>query len=160
MFWDRAGFTACRRCKSCRQVSTHLRGLTRFTSTANGKEIEIKECIACKTTHVVYALECPCGLMYIGRTKRTLTKRVSEHIYNITIGYKDHSVSLHFRDKHEKNPTGLKFWGIDRIDRNWRGANMVREISKRETQWLYWTNTLSPNGLNIDVDLNCFISDH
>lgn len=98
--------------------------------------------------------------MYIGRTKRTLSKRVSEHIYNITIGYREHSVSLHFREKHDRNPIGLKMWGIDKVNPNWRGSNMIREISKRETEWLFLTNTLSPNGLNIDLDLNCFISNH
>lgn len=160
MFWDRPGFTACRRCKACRQVTVHLRDLKHFTSTANGTTFEIKECITCASTHVIYALECPCGLMYIGRTKRKLSKRVSEHIYNITIGYEEHSVSLHFLKKHNKNPLGLKFWGVDKIDSNWRGSNRVREISKRETEWIFRANTLSPNGLNIDLDLNCFISNH
>lgn len=98
--------------------------------------------------------------MYIGRTKRTLTKRVSEHIYNIVIGYKDHSVSLQFRQKHGGDPTGLKFWGIDRVHPAWRGGNIVRELSKRETQWIFMTNTFCPNGMNIDLDLNCFISDY
>lgn len=160
MFWDRAGFYACRKCKSCRQVTTHLRGLTSFTSTANGKEFQIKEFISCTSTHVVYALECPCGLMYIGRTKRSLGKRASEHIYNILIGYKEHSASLHFREKHDRNPEGLKFWGIDKLHPNWRGANMVREISKRESLWIFLANTLSPNGMNIELNLNCFISNY
>lgn len=97
MFWDRAAFYACRKYKVCQQVDTHIRGLSSFRSTANSAEFQIKEFISCVSTHVVYALECPCGLMYIGRTKRTLSKRVSEHIYNILIGYRDHSVSLHFR---------------------------------------------------------------
>ena len=98
--------------------------------------------------------------MYIGRTKRTLGKRVSEHIYNIKTGYEDHSVSLHFLKKHDQNPIGLKFWGVDKIHPKWRGANMVREISKSETKWIFLTNTLSPRGLNIELDLNCFISNH
>lgn len=153
MFWDRAGFFACRKCKACQQVTTHIRGVTSFASTANGNEFQIKEFISCKSTHVVYALECPCGLMYIGRTKRTLAKRVSEHIYNITIGYKDHSVSLHFRQKHDGNPAGLKLWGIDKLHPRWRGANLVCELSRSETRWIYLTNTLSPNGLNIGLDL-------
>lgn len=160
MFWDQTGFHACRRCKACQQVTTHLRGLTSFTLTANGKEFSIKECITCASTHVVYALECPCGLMYIGCTKRTLGKRVSEHIYNIKTGYREHSVSLHFREKHDRNPIGLKFWRVDKIHPKWRGANMVREISKSETKWIFLTNTPSPRGLNIELDLNCFISNH
>lgn len=51
-------FYACRKCKACQQVATHLRGLTSFVSTANGKGFQIKEFISCSSTHVVYALEC------------------------------------------------------------------------------------------------------
>lgn len=84
------------------QVNTHVRGLTSFRSTGNGREFDIREFISGNSTHVVYALQCPFGLMYIGCTKRTLGKRVSEHI---SIGYKDHSVALHFRCKHNR-----RFW--------------------------------------------------
>lgn len=91
------------------------------------------------------------------QAKRTLAKRVSEHIYNITIGFKEHSLSLHFREKHNRN---LKFWVIDKLHPRWRGANMVQEISKRESHWIFLTNTLCPNGLNIELDLNCFISNY
>lgn len=123
-------------------------------------EFEITEFISCLSTHAVYGLECPCGLMYFGRTKLTFAKKVCEHVYNILIGYKDHSVSLHFRQKHGRDPAGLKFWGIDKVHPAWRGGNIVRELSKCETQWIFLTNTLSPNGMNIDLDLNCFISDY
>lgn len=47
MFWDRTGFFACSNCKASQQVSTHLRGLTNFTSTANVKEFQIQEFITC-----------------------------------------------------------------------------------------------------------------
>lgn len=75
MFWDRKGFYACRRCKACQQT-THSRGLSTFTSAANGREFDIKDFISSSSRHVVYALQWPCGLMYIDRTKRTLAKRV------------------------------------------------------------------------------------
>lgn len=115
MFWDRNGFYACRRCKACQPTNTHIRGLSSFTSTVNGREFDINEFISCNSTQVVYVLQCPCGLMYIGRTKRTLAKQVSEHIYNILIGFKDQSVSFHFRCKHNRDPSGLLFWGIEKL---------------------------------------------
>lgn len=83
-----------------------------------------------------------------------------EHIYNIEIGYKYHGVSLHFKKYHQQDSSGLKFWGIDRILPNWRGSNMVREISKNETRWIYLMNTLTPAGLIVELDINCFISDY
>lgn len=159
MFWDNPGFFACGRCISCRQVHTRLRGVMEFQSTANSKVFKIKDFISCMTTHVVYALQCLCNLMYIGCTKRTLGKRVSEHINNIKIGYKDHSVSMHFKIKHKGDPSGLKFWGVEKLHPDWRGCNKVRELSKCETKWIYLTDTLSPRGMNVELDLNCFISD-
>lgn len=157
MFWDCASFYACRRCKTCAKVNSPIRGLTEFTSTGNNMNLKIKDFNTCSTTHVVYVLQCPCNIMYLGRTKRTLKKRVSEHIYNIEIGYKDHSVSLHLKQFHGQDPSGLKFWSICP---NWRGSNMVREISKSETRWIYLMNTLTPSGLNVELDVNCFISDY
>lgn len=115
MCWARPGFYVCRRCFSCQQVNTRLRGLTEFQSTANSKVFRIKDFISWNSTYVVYVLQCPCGLMYIGRTKCTLGKRVSEHINNIKIGFKDHNVSMHFQCKHNRDASGLKFWGVEKM---------------------------------------------
>lgn len=95
--------------------------------------------------------------LWIGRTNRTLSIRVYEHIYNILLGFKDHSVSLHFRRKHNRDPSGLLFWGIDTLISSWRDSNMVREISKSETRWIYLVDTFQAKGLNMELDLNCFI---
>lgn len=66
-----AGLFSCRRCKACSQVNCPIRGLTEYTSSSNNKTFEISEFITCGTTHVVYVLQCPCNLMYVGHTKRT-----------------------------------------------------------------------------------------
>lgn len=161
MFWQQMkGFFACRRCRSCSQVRHHLRGLTTFTSPANGCMFDIKSFITCQTTHVVYAMKCPCDLIYIGRTKRSLTKRISEHITNIKNGMEEHSVPLHFKNKHQQDPSQLLFWGIETVDPQWRGSNRVRDLSKRETNWIFLTDSLQPKGLNVDLDINAFISNY
>lgn len=77
---------------------------------------------------------------------------------NIKLGFKEHSVSLHFKLAHNQDPPGLQFWVIDRIKQVWRGSNIVRELSKRETHWIYNTDTLIPKGLNVELDIICFIS--
>lgn len=159
-FCDRDGFFVCWKCRACREVNRPIRGLGSFISTSNNKEFSIKEFITCNTTHVVYALECPCRLMYIGRTKRCLKVRIAEHVQNIKIGFKDHNVSLQFKMFHNQDPSGLKFWGVDHLKPAWRGSNIVRELSKRETQWIFLTETLSPKGLNVDLGVDCFISDY
>lgn len=75
-FWDRNGFFACRRCKACREVSRPIRGLDNFTA-SNNQQFDIKQFITCNTTFVVYVLRCPCGLFYVGRTKRMLRVQIA-----------------------------------------------------------------------------------
>lgn len=72
--------------------------------------------------------------MYIRRTKRLLKIRIAEQVHNISIGFKDHNVSLHYKQHHEQDPSSLSFWGIDHIKPSWKGGNIVRELSKKETQ--------------------------
>lgn len=57
MFWDRAGFFACRRCQTCVKVNQPIHGLSEFISTANNMSFKMKEFITCNTTHVVYVLQ-------------------------------------------------------------------------------------------------------
>lgn len=110
------------------------------------------------TTHVTYLLSCPCGLQYVGRTTRALGVRLCEHGNRIKKGFKHHSLSNHFRLVHGKDPSGLTSCGIDRIEGHWRGGNLKRAISHNETQWIHRLRTMSPQGLNIELDLNCFLS--
>lgn len=45
----------------------------------------------CDSSFIVYALECKCGLQYVGRTSRTLREHMNKHRFNITNGYTKHS---------------------------------------------------------------------
>lgn len=152
-FWDRNDFFACRRCKACGEVTRSIRGLDNFISTSNNRSFDIKQFITCNSTYVVYALKYPCGLIYVGRTKRMLRVRIAEHIHNIKMGFKDHNVSLHFKLKHNQDAAGLEFWGVEHLEPHWRGLNLFRELSKRETQWIYLIDVRSPKGLNIELNI-------
>lgn len=61
---------------------------------------------------------------------------------------------------HNKDPAGLSFYAIDTINRPWRGANMTQKISQNETKWIFELHILRPLGLNVELDLNCFITDY
>lgn len=84
---------------------------------------EINEFITCNSLYVVYLLWCPFGLFYVGRTKGLLKVRIAEHFANIRKGFKYHRVSLHFKEKHDQDPTLLQFCGIDCVFPAWRGSN-------------------------------------
>ena len=154
---DFKGFFSCRKCICCRTVKIHNRGKRQITG-SDGSIFDINEFITCNTTHVVYLLWCPCGLLYVGRTKRLLRIRTAEHLANIKKGFKYHSFSVHFKEKHKKDPSLAQFCGIDCVHPTWRGSNRVRGLSQRETKWIFLLKCLFPRGLNKEVDLNCFIN--
>lgn len=82
---------------------------------------------------------------------------IGKHFNNIRKGYSQHNLSRHLKENHSKNSKGLKLTGIDRVHRHW-GTNLTRAISQNETHWIFTLETLKPAGLNVDSDINCFLS--
>lgn len=157
-FHTKGGFFPCRRCSVCRINALKDRRVEYFQSNSNQKKFKIKPFISCTTRHVVNLLRCPCGLEYIGRTIRMLHVRLKEHVTNIINGFPKHSVSRHYDQCHAKDPKGTVFIGIDKYTGCWRGSNMTRGVSRLEGSWIYNARTYTPFGLNIDWDVNAFIS--
>lgn len=58
-------------------------------------------------------LECECRLQYVFRTARSLSVHIGEHMNNIKKGLRSHSVSTHFRNLHNRDLKGFRFWGIE-----------------------------------------------
>lgn len=63
------GFYPCKRCFACTRTKRPVEKKLKFTSSRTGNIYEIKDFICCNTADAVYALECSCGLQYIGRMK-------------------------------------------------------------------------------------------
>lgn len=133
-FLDQRVFFSCGRCVMCKTSKHRVRKTTHFTAHSSSESFKIKKFIMCGTTHVTYLLSCPCGLQYMGRTTRALGVRLREHVNRIKKGFKHHSFSNHFRLFHRRDPSGLTFCGIDKIEGHWRGGNLKRAISRNETQ--------------------------
>lgn len=129
-----------------------------FQSTATDTIYHIKFFATCTTTHVVYLITCPCKKQYIGRTIRTFTVRVNEHISNIIAGKTNHSMPKHYLRHHNKDPKGTVFQVIDKYTVPWRGGSSKRGVSRIETYWIYTLQTYVPYGLNVDWDINAFIN--
>lgn len=139
-----SGFYACGRCTACRHSKcNNKKNVKVFRATSTGKEYKIDQLITFTTVGVVYMLQCECGLQNIGRTSRPLHVRLGEHVNNIKKGLKTHNVSKHFKLVHGQNPRGLSFWGIERVNKHWRGGNSLR---RRESHWIHETKVLTPGG--------------
>ncbi|XP_075462091.1 protein-arginine deiminase type-2 isoform X2 [Ascaphus truei] len=147
------GYFLCNKCIGCK----YGQKCKDFKSNITGISFPIRSFITCRSPFVVYLLECPCGLQYVGRTGRPLKRRLAEHVFNIKRGLETHSVSNHFRLKHGQNPAGLICKGIECPKQNWRGGDKINLISRRESFWIYTLKTLTPKGLNIEFDLASFL---
>lgn len=159
-FLDGSGFYYCTRCNACKitRKPGSKKKKSQFNSVVTQQQFNIKPLITCDSDHVTYVLECPCSLQYVGRTTRQLKVRIGEHLANIKNGYPNHSVSRHFKMYHNSDPSLCTFYGIDKVTRDWRGTHMKRTVSKNETYWLYKLHSMQPYGMNIDIDLNCFLT--
>ena len=157
-FQSLKGFFPCRRCNICKVNSFRERKCTNFQSTATGTIYDIDSFMTCSTKYVVYMIQCPCSKQYIGRTKRELHIRLSEHVGKIKSGFPKHNLSKHYDKFHGRQLKGTSFFAIDNIRPHWRGTNMVRAISRLETRWIFSMKSFIPFGLNVDWDINCFLN--
>lgn len=159
-FFEGKGYYPCKKCYACRHTKEPKKKKSSFTSTVTNKDYDIEDFITCKTEGVVYLMECPCKIQYIGRTKRELWKRLREHVQNIKKGFDKHSLSRHYAKYHKKDPSSLKICAIEKYKPHWRGDNKIIRISQAESRWIYELCTLRPWGHNVEFDLNCFISNY
>lgn len=117
------GWFLCRKCQVCAINGCRHTNSREFIAISSSRVFKIKPFISCSTTGVVYLLQCPCGLHYVGRTKQALQVRPNEHINNIRKGFLKHSVSKHYALVHNKVPKNMIFLGIDGYTPSWRGVH-------------------------------------
>lgn len=164
---SQVGFYSCGKCIVCKTLNWNTDGrgcsstapVKQFSSTVTKMSYKMRDFATCVSEGVNYLLECPCHLQYVGRTKRSFKTRIAEHIRNIKRGYPAHSVSAHYAMVHNRDPSTLKAMIIEVVKSSWRGENQERKLACREMHWIYKLKTLAPSGLNLDIELNCFLDD-
>lgn len=143
------------RCGGCAQCNNTFKTRT-FRHPHNNKSFPIKSVITCASTHVVYTLTCPCGLVYVGKTTRQLKQRVSEHKSTIRRNDRNYPVAVHFNDcKHDISQ--LRYCGIEQVAAPRRGGNHDLLLKRREAYWIFTLQTLAPKGLNDEFNLNVML---
>lgn len=155
-----SGFQNCGQCKACSDIGNNIsRKIIRELQTKDGITYRLKGYTTCDTENIIYLIQCPCGLNYVGRTCRKLKTRIREHWRNIKLGVYTHPLSAHYKKKHDQNPKGSKFWALEVVKKWWRGENLDKKLSRREGFWIYQLNSLIPGGLNADFELKCFLKE-
>lgn len=102
------------RCTHC--SNTH--DTKEFCHPHTGKKYKIKELINCLSTYIVYLLKRPCGLIYVGQTKRNLKLRIAEHKAAIRNENMDYAIARHYKERNHASAASLKFIGIERVNPN------------------------------------------
>ena len=126
-------YGACR-CMTCDM----LREEATFTSTITGKRYDVIGFATCKTSNVVYLIQCAlCKQQYVGMTTQPLHQRMNGHRSDRNNG----GVARHFRsDGHTLDHFTVMV--IEVLD----GPN---KIQPREKYWIVELQTLYPNGMNL-----------
>lgn len=119
---------------------------------SNGKQIQINSFIMSGAQYVVYTLRCPCGLRYVGRTIRTMRTRFGEHRRFIEKVVTKHSVPRYFSTHHNESTSCLELFGIEAISMQLPEGEKFSQICKRETFWIFNLNSMSPGGLNEELE--------
>ena len=155
VLFNMVGFNKCKqsRCKACAFMQ---HGKSSFTSVA-GHTYNIKQFISCGTQFVVYGLRCPCGLIYVGRTVRAMRTRFGEHRRFIEQKKDKHSVPRHFCKAHGGDTAGLELFGIEAISMTLPEGERFAILCKQETFWIFTLGSMSPGGLNEELEVNTII---
>lgn len=130
-----------KRCKCCNQ----LQHSSTFHSKTTEKTYKIFCNVNCKSSNVIYVLECPiCGLQYVGESMQPFHKRLNGHRSDLT--KKPYiPVSQHFRlpDHDLKDFDHMKILVIEQ-DCTWQN----RQRENREKFWIKTLGVLHPDGIN------------
>lgn len=147
------GTFKCGLCSHC----PNIKECKEFIDLNSGNTYKIKSFINCNTTFVVYRLSCPCNCFYVGRTKRRLKDRVSEHKRAIVKNNFDYPIARHFFQCHNSNPNELMVEGLEHIHRHCRGGDRLKLLLQRETWHIYNLRATVYPGLNEEIDYTPFL---
>ncbi|XP_075429848.1 uncharacterized protein LOC142467837 [Ascaphus truei] len=150
----------CGKCKACNFVTVNKQVMSSVTK----KIYKVRNCINCLSTHIVYVLQCQCGLQYIDKTKGVFKLRMMEHIRNIKNILKIEAKGLpltpllkHFKEVHKCDPSSISFMEIESVPRNSRQGNRDLQLLKREQYWIYVFGCKYPKGFNELIELTPFL---
>lgn len=143
-------------CGSCNHCG-HINKSTTFTDSVGKRTFTCRHFANCNTTHVIYRLDCSCGAFYIGRTKRRLKDRFSEHKYAIRTQNPNYPMAQHFKSLGHTNINQLTVMAIEVIPPNIRGGDRLKLLSQRETYWIVTLKATQYPGINDDLDFSVFL---
>ncbi|XP_069495412.1 uncharacterized protein [Ambystoma mexicanum] len=140
--WDLRTTTGHFPCGSC-SVCQFTRKMKEFK--IGPKTWTLTTMTNCKTAHVVYCIQCPCGLRYVGQTSRPVHIRISEHRSRIRCKTLTAPLVSHYIElQHSAND--ILWWILDVVKNT---PNITHCLLQKEARWIHRLST-HINGLNED----------
>ncbi|OCT92622.1 hypothetical protein XELAEV_18015679mg [Xenopus laevis] len=124
-------------CYDCNQCPFVLKGKD-FVHPTTGYTVHLQNNFTCISKYAIYALVCPCGLIYIGETTQMIKSRILQHRSSINLDQ-------------------LKFMVLETVPPMKGGGDRELRLKQREVWWIHKLQALSPRGLNKDYDLYLFL---
>ncbi|XP_078544821.1 uncharacterized protein LOC144829499 [Lissotriton helveticus] len=147
-------YRGTRKCQNCVQCNNVI-----VTNTVKhpytGETIITKHNADCNTMNVIYAIKCPCGLLYIGKMERKVKTRISEHKSTIRNKNPNSSLAVHW-DLNRHSIAQVKFQVLEVVVPA-PGKNNTKCLLQREVFWIKRLDTQDPKGINDRVDLGCYL---
>ena len=106
--------------------------------------------VTCETEGVVYCLRCSkCSILYVGETKRSLKRRFSEHLYNISQNKNASFLVSHF----QQCGGNIKVSVLEHVKTQGLANNQggKAQLLSKENKWIRILNSAFPFGLNDSI---------
>lgn len=145
------GTRQCLNCINCNNVI----GGNKLQHPQTGESISLQHSADCNTKNVVYAIKCPCGLLYVGKTERKLKIRITEHKSTIRNNNPNSSLAVHWNTARH-TIAQIRFQVIEEVLPK-SGRDLSCTLLRREAFWIKRLDTQSPKGINDKLDLSCFL---
>ena len=140
--------TVNKRLKCCK----HINETNTFKSNVTNKFYTIRHKSNCKSSNVIYLLECTlCKMQYVGKTETPFYLRLNN--YRNEVKRRGTSPSAkHFLLPEHDFEQHAKFTLIERIEKPDNFEDKTRFIEEREDKWIKMLKTLSPSGINASIN--------
>ncbi|XP_065051445.1 uncharacterized protein LOC135681083 [Rhopilema esculentum] len=133
----------------CQQVLS----TSTFRSNQTKRTYVIRHKVNCKSKYVIYLLECiKCGLQYIGKSETQVNLRINNHRKDSS---KSASIPVcqHFNNTSHNFNNDAKFIIIEQLKSLEGDKELLRSrLQRREDFWIKKLKTLSPLGLNMELN--------
>ena len=134
--------------KNCKYCSLLDRS-GEIKSKKSGEKFHTKTNITCKSSNIVYCIECKqCQTQYVGQTLRMMKERIGEHLSHIQKKRWKNDVPVHFNLDGHHGENDVRVYILDYIfchPRSDRGKKLRLHV---ENNWVQRLKTQSPWGMN------------